>query len=88
MAHLYLRAPGEKRRPPPGLTAQIHLNEPGSPGYPLHHDLGQMLAAPHLPGEGVQGFLLAALGVWAADKLLPRQEAQGMKFWAGNSLVL
>jgi 7-cyano-7-deazaguanine synthase in queuosine biosynthesis len=75
MAHLYVRAPGEKRRPPPGLTAQIHLNEPGRPGYPLHLDLGQMLAAPYLPGESAQGFLLAALGVWAADKLLPRREA-------------
>jgi hypothetical protein len=75
MAILYLRAPGEKRRPPPGLTAQIHLNEPGRPGYPLHLDLGQMLAAPYLPRESAQGFLLAALGVWAADKLLPRREA-------------
>jgi 7-cyano-7-deazaguanine synthase in queuosine biosynthesis len=75
MAQLFLRAPGEKRRPPAGMTAEIHLDEPGRSGYPLHHDLAQMLAAPHLPGEAAQTFLLAALGVWAADKLLPRREA-------------
>lgn len=75
MAQLFLRAPGEKRRPPAGMTAEIHLDEPGRSGYPLHHDLAQMLAAPQLPGEAAQTFLLAALGVWAADKLLPRREA-------------
>ena len=75
MAQLFLRAPGEKRRPPPGMTAEIHLDEPGRSGYPLHHDLAQMLAVPQLPGEAAQAFLLAALGVWAADKLLPRREA-------------
>ena len=75
MAQLFLRAPGEKRRPPAGMTAEIHLDEPGRSGYPLHHDLAQLLAAPQLPGEAAQTFLLAALGVWAADKLLPRREA-------------
>lgn len=75
MAHLFLRAPGEKRRPSPGLAAQIHLDEPGRAGYPLHHDLGQLLAAPFAPGEAAQSFLLMALGIWAADKLLPRRDA-------------
>jgi len=74
-AHLFLPAPGEKRRPPPGLTAQVHLDEPGRSGYPLHHDLRRLLAAPHPPPEAAQAFLLAALMVWAADKLLPRREA-------------
>jgi 7-cyano-7-deazaguanine synthase in queuosine biosynthesis len=74
-AHLYLRAPGEKRRPPPGITAQLHLDEPGVPGSPLHHDLDKLLAAPQPLGQAAQGFLLMALGVWAADKLLPRRAA-------------
>ena len=72
---LYLKAPGESRRPPPGMTAVIHLDEPGVAGYALHHNLGQLpgIAAP--AGQAVQAFLLAALGVWAADKLFPRRTA-------------
>jgi 7-cyano-7-deazaguanine synthase in queuosine biosynthesis len=70
---LYLRAPGERRRPPPGLAAVLHLEEPGREGYPLHHNLSRLPASPVLPGQEVQAFLLAALGVWAADKLQPRQ---------------
>ena len=69
---LYLRAPYEKRRPPPGMNAVIHLDEPGRTGYPLHHNLSRLPAAAGLPGQAVSSFLLAALGVWAADKLLPR----------------
>ena len=69
---LYLRAPKEKRRPPPGMNAVIHLDEPGQPGYPLHHNLARLPGSPVLPGQEIQAFLLAALGVWAADKLLPR----------------
>ena len=57
-AHLYVQAPGERRRPPPEMLAQIHLDEPGATGYPLHHDLGQLLAAPRVPDENVQSFLL------------------------------
>ena len=74
-AQLYLRAPGDKRRPPTGIDAVIHLDEPTAAGYPLHHDLAQLLAAPNPPGEAVQGFLLLALGIWAADKLLDRRQA-------------
>jgi hypothetical protein len=80
-AHLYLRAPGDKRRPPPGLTAQIHLDEPGVAGYALHHDLEKLPAAPQAPGEAAPGFLLMALGVWAADKLLPRRAAPDAWTW-------
>jgi 7-cyano-7-deazaguanine synthase in queuosine biosynthesis len=75
---LYLRATNEKnekRRPPPGMGAVIHLDKPGRPGYPLHHNLYRLPAAPGLPDQAVSAFLLAALGVWAADKFLPRRTA-------------
>jgi 7-cyano-7-deazaguanine synthase in queuosine biosynthesis len=72
---LYVKAPNEKneKRRPPGMAAVIHLDEPGQPGYPLHHNLARLPAVPGLPGQAVSAFLLAALGVWAADKLLPRR---------------
>jgi 7-cyano-7-deazaguanine synthase in queuosine biosynthesis len=70
--HLYLRAPGEKRRAPPGVKAVIHLDEPGIAGFPLHHNLQALFNQPSPPTAAVAGFLLAALGVWAGDKLLPR----------------
>ncbi len=76
---LYLKAPyeknekHEKRRPPPGMAAVIHLDEPGQPGYPLHHNLSRLPVSGGLPGQEVQAFLLAALGVWAGDKLSPRR---------------
>jgi 7-cyano-7-deazaguanine synthase in queuosine biosynthesis len=69
--HLYLRAPGEKRRAPPGIET-IHLDEPGVSGYPLHHNL-DFFVFPSPPPPAVAAFLLAALGVWAGDKLLPRK---------------
>ena len=72
---IYLKAPNEKRRPPPGMAAVIHLDEPGVPGYPLHHNLARLPATPGLPGQAATAFLSAALGVWAADKLLPRRAA-------------
>ncbi len=72
-AHLYLKAPNEKRRPPAGMAAVIHLDEPGQSGYPLHHNLSRVFSSPAPPGQSIQAFLLAALGVWAADKLVPRQ---------------
>ena len=72
---LYLRAPDEKRRPPPGVAAVIHLDEPGVPGYPLHHNLARLPATPGLPGQAVTAFLSLALGVWAADKFLARRAA-------------
>jgi 7-cyano-7-deazaguanine synthase in queuosine biosynthesis len=70
---LYLKAPGEKRRPPPGVRAVMHLDEPGQPGFPVHHNLSRLLGSPGYPDQTVQAFLLVALGVWAADKFLPRQ---------------
>jgi 7-cyano-7-deazaguanine synthase in queuosine biosynthesis len=57
------------------MAAVIHLDEPGQAGYPLHHNLTRLPAASGLLREAVQAFLLAALGVWAADKLLPRNAA-------------
>jgi 7-cyano-7-deazaguanine synthase in queuosine biosynthesis len=72
---LYLKAPGERRRPPPGMAAVIHLDEPSLSGFPLHHNLSRLPASPLLPDQEVQAFLLAALGVWAADKLQPRHAA-------------
>jgi 7-cyano-7-deazaguanine synthase in queuosine biosynthesis len=65
----------EKRRPPPGMAAIIHLKEPGRPGYPLHHNLSRLPSTPGLSGQAVTAFLSAALGVWAADKFLPRRDA-------------
>ena len=73
--HLYLRAPEERRRPPAGMDAVIHLDEPGGNGYPLHHNLGELWGTPHPFGQEVAAFLLTALGVWAADKLIPRRTA-------------
>jgi len=73
-AHLYLKAPKEKRRLPAGMAAVIHLDEPGQSGYPLHHNLSRLFSTPRPPGQPVQAFLMAALGVWAADKLQPRQK--------------
>ncbi len=72
---LYLKAPGERRRPPPGITAVLHLDEPSAPGYPIHHNLRRMPGTGGPPNQEVQAFLLAALGVWAADKFQPRQAA-------------
>lgn len=73
--HLYLRAPGERRRQPSAMAAVIHLDEAGVAGYPLHHSLAGLLGSPQQPAAEVQAFLLAVLGVWAADKLLPRHQA-------------
>ncbi|HZE21286.1 MAG TPA: hypothetical protein VE082_04455, partial [Desulfobaccales bacterium] len=71
----FLKAPGEKRRLPSGITAVLHLNEPGGPGYPIHHNLGRLPPLAGRPHPEVQAFLLAALAVWAADKFQPRQTA-------------
>jgi 7-cyano-7-deazaguanine synthase in queuosine biosynthesis len=71
---IYLKAPNEKRRPPPGTDAVIHLDEPGLSGYPLHHNLSRFCKAPAPPGQAVLAFLVIALGVWAADKLQPRRD--------------
>jgi len=73
---LYLRAPGEKGALPRGQNAIIHLNEPGISGQPVHHNLGNMFASPFLPPDTVQAFLLAAMGIWAADKLVSRRLAR------------
>ena len=73
--NLYLRAPGERRRTPKGMDACVHLDEPGLGGYPLHHNLRELWAVPSPGGPEVSAFLRAALGVWAADKLISRRTA-------------
>ncbi len=67
---IYLRTPGERRRPPAGMDAVIHLDEPGAAGMPLHHNLTRLA-----PGgsQEAMSFLLAALAGWAGDKMLARQ---------------
>ena len=70
---IYLKSPGEKPpvRPDPGWV--VHLDEAGpQPGLPLHHNLASL---PRDPSPQAQAFLMLALGVWAADKLLPRAAA-------------
>lgn len=70
---LYFKAPGEKLRPPRGVAAILHLEEPSLAGYPLHHNLSRLLNSPVSPTQSVQAFLLAALGIWAADKFQLRR---------------
>jgi len=57
------------------VQAVIHLDEPGARGYPLHHNLPAFFIRPSPPPPAVAAFLLAAMGVWAGDKLLPRKSA-------------
>jgi 7-cyano-7-deazaguanine synthase in queuosine biosynthesis len=71
----FLRAPGEKRRPPRTADAVVHLDEPGLYGYPIHHNLEQFFASPHLPAGTVTDFLLTSLAIWAADKLVLRRHS-------------
>ncbi|MHB8069715.1 MAG: Qat anti-phage system QueC-like protein QatC [Desulfobaccales bacterium] len=54
------------------MTAVIHLDEPGGRGYPVHHNLEALFVQPSPTPPAVAAFLLAALGVWAGDKLWPR----------------
>ncbi|MEJ2069281.1 MAG: hypothetical protein P8X58_02555 [Syntrophobacterales bacterium] len=69
---LYLKAPGEKRRPPRSADAVVHLGKPGTTGACLHHNFQNLWPLPEKKQEPVQAFLLLALGAWAADKLAPR----------------
>ena len=75
---LYLKAPGEKRRPPKGADAVVRLDKPGSAGFCVHTNFRDLWPLPEGKKEPVQAFLLFALGVWAADKLAlrhPRPDA-------------
>jgi 7-cyano-7-deazaguanine synthase in queuosine biosynthesis len=69
---LHLQAPKERRRPSRRADAVVHLGEASAPGLRLHHNLRQFWPLPDDRQENVQAFLLAALGVWAADKLALR----------------
>lgn len=69
---LFLRAPAEKSRPPREADAVIHLSEPGVPGLPVYHNFREFWPLPGETAQEATAFLLWALGVWAADKLVPR----------------
>jgi 7-cyano-7-deazaguanine synthase in queuosine biosynthesis len=69
---LYLQAPQEKRPPSRRADAVVHLGESSGPGLAIHHNLGQFWPLAEEGRETVQAFLLCALGVWCADKLVPR----------------
>ncbi len=71
--HLSLKLPGERRRPARKADAVVHLEERPGPGLRLHHNLGRLWPLPPDKKGPVLGFLLIALGVWAADKLAPRR---------------
>lgn len=71
---LFLKAPGEKRRPPRETDALVHLAEPAAAGLPVHHGFRQLWTLTRQTQEVVQGFFLWALGVWAADKLAVRSQ--------------
>ncbi len=72
MTRLYVRAPGERRPPPPGVDAVLHLDEDGIAGLPLHHNLPRLFSLDGQTGQETQAALLTAAAVWAADKLLER----------------
>lgn len=72
-ARLSLEIPVQARRAAEADT--IALRARGAAAYPLHHDLEKLFISPGPGGAAAPGFLLAALGVWAADKLLPRSRA-------------
>jgi 7-cyano-7-deazaguanine synthase in queuosine biosynthesis len=70
---LYLKAPGERRRPSPRFDAVVHLEGPKTPGLCLHHNFRDLWPLPANRQDQVLGFLLFALGAWSADKLAPRR---------------
>ncbi len=70
---LHLKAPGERRRPPPKADAVVHLEGPQTPGLCLHHNFRDLWPLPADQKDQVLGFLLFALGAWSADKLSPRR---------------
>jgi 7-cyano-7-deazaguanine synthase in queuosine biosynthesis len=69
---LYVKAPQEKRRPPRKADAAVQLGESAGSGLCLHNNLHQLWPLPDGKQEQVHAFLIFALGVWAADKLVPR----------------
>lgn len=82
---LYLRAPGETRRPPRQADAVLHLDEADRSGYPLHHRLDHLFVSPEPPSAAVASFLFTAMGAWAADKLVPRRGTQDA--WTRNLIL-
>ncbi len=82
---LYLKAPGETRRPPRQADAVVHLDEADRYGYPVHHRLDQLFISPESPSDAVRSFLFAAMGAWAADKLVPRRGTSDA--WTRNLIL-
>ena len=70
--YLYVKASHEKRRPPRKADAVLRLGDASAQGLCLHHNFHQLFPLPRGQQEPVQDFLLLALGVWAADKLVAR----------------
>lgn len=75
MIRLALPAPGERRSPPTGYDAVFHWGEDFPSGIPLHHNLEQLFCLTGETAKEVQGALVTAIGVWAADKFLKRTDA-------------
>ena len=50
--------------------------EPTSLNLKIHHNLGLLGSAPGPLPDKVLGFLLTGIGLWAADKIVPRQQAR------------
>lgn len=69
---LYVKAPQERRRHRLRADAVVHLGDSSASGLTLHHNFRQLFPVPDGKKEPVQDFLLLALGVWAADKLVAR----------------
>ncbi len=69
---LEIRAPGERRPLPRDIETVFHLDGPHTAGISLHHNLNCLLPLAQEAAPAVQSALLTAIGVWAADKFLPR----------------
>jgi 7-cyano-7-deazaguanine synthase in queuosine biosynthesis len=76
MTRILLQAPGERRISPGAGASVFHLDEPGTPGLPIHHNLHHLLALHGAEAAEAQAALLTAIGVWAADKFLARAAAK------------
>lgn len=69
---LFFLVPGEKRRPPREADVLLHLGEAKGDGLPVYHNLRDLWKPKPALAEPVSSFLIWALGVWAADKLVRR----------------
>jgi|YelNatPaOPRAMG01_1025707.scaffolds.fasta_scaffold03744_13 7-cyano-7-deazaguanine synthase in queuosine biosynthesis len=70
--YLYVKSPQGKRRPFRKADAVVHLEESPPPSLVLHNNFQHLWPLTAEKQEQVQAFLVLALGVWAADKLVLR----------------